>query len=113
MKRWDGGVNARWQERIRPVPHRHATVRHEPGRLIYAVLRDAPGPMTTRELTKAVMATTLRKLKNRCKVVAEKREGKTNVGRWRDRMKKLENAGVESQIRSAQRRRKVTVSGNS
>lgn len=52
-------------------------VRHESGRLIYAVLRDAPGPMTTRDLAKAAVAATLRKLKNRCKVVAEKREGKT------------------------------------
>ena len=69
-------------------------------RLIYAVLREAGGPLTTRELARAVMeargmntadhamaqtmrermAATLCKLKNRGKVVAEKREGKNQ--RW-------------------------------
>lgn len=86
--------------RMHPVPRRHAAVRHASSRLIHAVLRDAPGPMKTRELAKAVMeargmntadhamaetmrermASTLRKLKNRGKVVAEKREGKNQ--RW-------------------------------
>lgn len=86
--------------RIRPLPRRHTAVRHESSRLIYAVLREAAGPLTTRELTRAVMeargmntadhamaetmrepmASTLRKLKNRGKVVAEKREGKNQ--RW-------------------------------
>lgn len=82
--------------RIRPVPRRHAAVRHESSRLIFSVLREAAGPMTTRELTRAIMeargmntadhamaetmrerlASTLRKLKNRGKVVAEMAEGK-------------------------------------
>ena len=40
--------------RIRPVPRRHEAVRPESSRPIHAVLRDAPGPVTTRELARAV-----------------------------------------------------------
>lgn len=86
--------------RIKPVARRHAAVRHEASRVIFATLREAPGPMTTRELVRAVMeargmntadhamvatmvvrmASTLRKLKNRGKLVADKQEGKNQ--RW-------------------------------
>jgi len=86
--------------RIKPVPRRHAAVRHEASRLIFALLREAIGPMTTREIVRAVMeargmntadhamvqtmvlrmASTLRKLKNRSKLVADKRDGKNQ--RW-------------------------------
>ncbi len=93
----DVGIGA---VRIKPVPRRHAAVRHESSRLIFGVLRDAAGPMTTRELVRAVMegrgmntadhamvqtmklrmASTLRKLKNRGKLVADKQDGKNQ--RW-------------------------------
>ena len=86
--------------RIRPVPRRHAAVRHESSRLVFSVLREASGPMTTRELTRAIMeargmntadhamaetmrlrlASTLRKLKSRGKLVAEVEAGKNM--RW-------------------------------
>jgi len=86
--------------RIKPVPRRHAAVRHESSRLIFAVLREATEPMTTRALAKAIMeargmntadhamveamrgrlASTLRKLRNRGKLVSEK-EGVRNM-RW-------------------------------
>ena len=85
--------------RIKPVARRHAAVRHEASRIIFGVLREAPGPMTTREIVRAVMeargmntadhamvqtmllrmASTLRKLKNRGKLVADKQDGKN---RW-------------------------------
>ncbi len=86
--------------RIKPVPRRHVAVRHEASRLIFAVLREAAGPMTTREIVRAVMesrgmntadhtmvqtmvlrmASTLRKLKNRGKLVADKQDRKNQ--RW-------------------------------
>lgn len=86
--------------RIKPVPRRHAALRHESSRIIFGVLREAPGPMTTREIVRAVMeargmntadhamvqtmvlrmASTLRKLKNRGKLVADKHDGKNQ--RW-------------------------------
>ena len=86
--------------RIKPVARRHAALRHESSRIIFGVLREATGPMTTREIVRAVMeargmntadhamvqtmlvrmASTLRKLKNRGKLVAEKKEGKNQ--RW-------------------------------
>ena len=86
--------------RIKPVPRRHAAVRYESSRLVFSVLREAGGPMTTRELTRAIMeargmntadhamaetmrlrlASTLRKLKNRGKLVANVEGGKNM--RW-------------------------------
>lgn len=86
--------------RIKPVPRRHAAIRHEASRIIFGVLREAPGPMTTREIVRAAMeargmntadhamvqtmvgrmASTLRKLKNRGKLVADKQDGKNQ--RW-------------------------------
>lgn len=41
--------------RIKPVARRHAAVRHESSRIVFGVLREAPGPMTTREIVRAVM----------------------------------------------------------
>ena len=41
--------------RIKPVPRRHAAIRHESTRLVFSVLRDAAGPLTTRELARAIM----------------------------------------------------------
>ena len=87
--------------RIKPVPRRHAAVRHESSRFIFSILREADAPMTTRGLVRAVMeargmntadhamvatmvermASTLRKLKNRGKLVADKEGGKNM--RWR------------------------------
>jgi len=87
--------------RIKPVPRRHAAVRHESSRIIFGVLREATGPMTTREIVRAVMeargmstadhamvqtmvlrmASTLRKLKNRGKLAADKQDGRDQ--RWR------------------------------
>jgi len=87
--------------RIKPIPRCHAAVRHESCRLIFGVLRDAAGPMTTRELVRAVMeardmntadhtmfekmklrmAFTLRKLKSRGKLEADSQDGKSR--RWR------------------------------
>ena len=81
--------------RVKPVPRRHAANRYEASRLIFSVLREAQGPMTTRELAKAIMeargmntadlamlntmklrlATSLRNLWNRGKLVAEKEVG--------------------------------------
>lgn len=86
--------------RIKPLPRRHVAVRHESSRLIYRVLREAEGPMTTREIVRAMMeargmntadtqmgdvmrerlATTLRRLRHRGKVTAEKENGKNM--RW-------------------------------
>jgi len=86
--------------RIKPVPRRHAALRHESSRIIFGVLREAPGPMTTREIVRAVMeargmntadhamvqtmvlrmASTLRKLKNRGKLVADSQDGRNR--RW-------------------------------
>ncbi len=86
--------------RIKPVPRRHAAVRHESSRLISAVLREATGPMTTREIVRAVMeargmntadhamvqtmllrmGSALRKLKNRGKLIADRQDGKNQ--RW-------------------------------
>lgn len=86
--------------RIKPVARRHAALRHESSRIIFGVLREAPGPMTTREIVRAVMeargmntadhamvqtmvlrmASTLRKLKNRGKLAADKQDGKNQ--RW-------------------------------
>ncbi len=86
--------------RIKPIPRRHAAVRHESSRLVFSLLREAKEPMTTRALTRAIMeargmntadhamvatmvvrlASTLRKLKNRGKLVADKESGKNM--RW-------------------------------
>ena len=41
--------------RIKPIPRRHAAVRHESSRLVFSVLREASGPMTTRELARAML----------------------------------------------------------
>ena len=86
--------------RIKPIPRRHAAARHESSRVIFSVLREAGKPLTTRDIARACMeaqgmntadhamvetmrlrlATTLRKLRNRGKLVAEK-EGGRNM-RW-------------------------------
>ena len=86
--------------RIKPIPRRHAAVRHESSRLVFSVLREARRSLTTRELARAIMeargmntadhamaetmrlrlASTLRKLKNRGKLVAEMEAGKNM--RW-------------------------------
>jgi len=86
--------------RIKPIPRRHAAVRHESSRVIFSLLRETGEPMTTRALTRAIMeargmntadhamvntmlvrlASTLRKLKNRGKLVADKEGGKNM--RW-------------------------------
>ena len=86
--------------RMKPIPRRHAAVRHESSRLIYSLLREAREPMTTREVVRRIMearglntadhamvetmrlrlATTLRKLKNRGKLVADKEQGRNM--RW-------------------------------
>ena len=86
--------------RIKPVACQHAALRHESSQIIFGVLREAPGPMTTHEIVRAVMgargmntadhamvqttvlrvASTLRKLRNRGKLVADKQDGKNQ--RW-------------------------------
>ncbi len=86
--------------RMKPIPRRHAAVRHESSRLIYSLLREARGPVTTRELVRRIMearglntadqvmvetmrlrlASTLRRLKNRGKLVADKEQGRNM--RW-------------------------------
>lgn len=86
--------------RVKPVPRRHAAVRNESSRLIFAALREAGEPLNTRALARSIMeargmntadqvmvatmcnrlASTLRKLKARGKVTAEK-EGERNM-RW-------------------------------
>jgi len=86
--------------RIKPIPRRHAAGQHESSRLIYAVLREAPEPLTTRALVRAIMeargmntadhamvetmrlrlATSLRKLRNRGKLVSDKENGRNM--RW-------------------------------
>ena len=88
--------------RIKPVPREHAEVRHDGDRLIFAALREAPSPMTTRKLMRAVMkphgistadhalvraavghmASTLRKLKSRGKLVADKQDGGNQQWGW-------------------------------
>lgn len=40
---------------IKPIPRRHAAVRHESSRLIFSLLRETGEPMTTRVLTRANM----------------------------------------------------------
>lgn len=87
--------------RIKPIPRRHAAIRHESSRLVYSLLREAHGAMTTREIVRAMMeargmntsdhamvetmrlrlGSTLRKLKNRGKLVADKEAGRNM--RWR------------------------------
>ena len=86
--------------RVKPIPRRHAAERNEASRLIYTVLREAREPLTTRGVALAIMqargmntadiamaetmrlrlATSLRKLRSRGKLVAEK-EGGRNM-RW-------------------------------
>ena len=86
--------------RIKPIPRRHAAVRHESSRLVFSILREAAAPMTTRELARAIMeargmntadhamaetmrlrlTSTLRKLKHRGKLVASVEDGKNM--RW-------------------------------
>lgn len=87
--------------RIKPIPRRHAAVRHESSRLVFSILREASEPMTTRGIVRTIMeargmntadhamvgtmvirlASTLRKLKNRGKLVVDKQDGKNM--RWR------------------------------
>ena len=86
--------------RVKPVPRRHAAVRHESSRMIFALLREAGESMNTRAIVRRIMetrgmnladkamedamlsrlASTLRKLRNRGKLVSEK-EGTRNM-RW-------------------------------
>lgn len=86
--------------RIKPIPRRHAAVRHESSRILFSLLREAGRPLTTREIVRAVMenrglntadhamvetmrlrlASTLRKLKNRGKLVASVEAGRNM--RW-------------------------------
>lgn len=87
--------------RMNPIPRRHAAVRHESCRLVFTSLRESPEPMTTCSIVRAIMeargmntadhamvgtmvirlASTLRKLKNRGKLVPDKQDGKNM--RWR------------------------------
>lgn len=87
--------------RIKPIPRRHAAVRHESSRLVFTILRESAEPMTTRAIVRAIMkargmntadhamvatmvlrlASTLRKLKNRGKLVVDDQAGKNR--RWR------------------------------
>ena len=41
--------------RVRPIPRRHQAIRGESSRLILCMLRDAEGPMTTRDILFRVM----------------------------------------------------------
>jgi hypothetical protein len=41
--------------RVRPIPRRHLAIRGESARLILSMLRDAEGPMTTRDIVFRVM----------------------------------------------------------
>src|SRR3954447_19188648 len=41
--------------RVKPVPRRHAAVRNESSRLIFAALREAQEPLSTRALARAIM----------------------------------------------------------
>jgi hypothetical protein len=86
--------------RVKPIPWRHAALRGESTRMIMGALREAAGPLTTREIVGRVMeargmntadkamcetirlrlASSLLKLKNRGKVVAEKEGGRNR--RW-------------------------------
>ena len=86
--------------RIKPIPRRHAAVRYESSRLIYSLLREAKGSLTTRDLVRGIMeargmntadhamvetmrlrlASTLRKLRHRGKLTAEKEAGRNM--RW-------------------------------
>ncbi len=86
--------------RIKPIPRRHAAIRHESSRIIYSLLREAKGPLTTRDLVRGIMeargmntadhamvetirlrlASTLRKLKNRGKLTADQEAGRNM--RW-------------------------------
>ncbi len=101
--------------RVKPVPRRHAAVRNESSRLIFAALREARRPMTTRELARFIMeqrgmnvadqamvatmcnrlGSTLRKLKARGRIAAEK-EGERNM-LWR-----LAELGLDSPNEPAQ-----------
>ena len=86
--------------RVKPIPRRHAAHQHESSRMIFSLLREATEPPTTRALTRMAMetcgmntaddamvdimikriASTLRKLKHRGRLVAEKSDGKNM--RW-------------------------------
>jgi hypothetical protein len=41
--------------RVKPIPRRHAALRGESTRMIMGALREAPGPLTTREIVRCVM----------------------------------------------------------
>lgn len=86
--------------RVKPVPRRHAAHQHESSRMIFSLLREASEPPTTRILTRMIMeargmntadhamvdtmikriASTLRRLKHRGKLTADKNDGKNM--RW-------------------------------
>ena len=87
--------------RVKPLARRHAANRNEASRLIFAVLREASKPLTTREMVRAIMeargmnpadlgmaetmrlrlATSLRKLRHRGKLVSDKENGR-NMRWW-------------------------------
>ena len=86
--------------RVKPIPRRHAALRGESTRMILGALRDAGEPLTTRAIVRVVMeargmntadlamvgtmrlrlATSLRKLCNRKKVVSD--DGQRGARRW-------------------------------
>lgn len=86
--------------RVKPIPRRHAALRGESTRMILGALREAAEPLTTRAIVRHVMkargmntadlamaetmrlrmATSLRKLHNRCKVVSD--DGQRGARRW-------------------------------
>ena len=81
--------------RVKPLARRHAASRYEASRLIFAVLREASEPLTTRETVRAIMeargmspvdlgmaetmqlrlATSLWKLRHRGKLLSDKENG--------------------------------------
>ncbi len=87
--------------RVKPIPRRHAALRGESTRMIFTALRETREPLTTREIVRVVMeargmntadqamaetmrlrlATSLRKLRNRGKLMADKENGRNT--RWR------------------------------
>lgn len=87
--------------RVKPIPRRHAALRGESTRMIFTALRETREPLTTREIVRVVMeargmntadqamvetmrlrlATSLRKLRHRGKLMADKENGRNT--RWR------------------------------
>jgi hypothetical protein len=87
--------------RVKPIPRRHAALRGESTRMIFTALRETKESLTTREIVRVVMeargmntadqamaetmrlrlATSLRKLRNRGKLTADKENGRN--ARWR------------------------------